>query len=421
MMRKLSLKAGRSFTMASKKRITNVIINAALVTILLMISIMAFTVSTHAASSNLEATGYINSSNGAFMRARATTSSTIITGLRNNTPVVIQKEIFVSLRKNAKTKRWYYVTAGRYSGYVRADLIKKIKYKGETAKTDAKVKYRVGAGKLMKRAGYIYKNKRVKVVLQAKARGSTKVWYKIKYGSKYYYVISSHVKLANSTADTVIKADPADIVQTPAALNIAKKSANWARDIANDNTFHYGNGTHSHHNGCYFCGTQPKSKQKYVTQWEKTYCCNPFVTAAYAHGGNEPFMLNSVCSKGNSYMAPEFKKCVLFANLGHPSQDKLVKGDVLCASAHVAIYIGDGKIAEACTSDNGKPGTSSWNNSIKISTLTASRYSGFKAGVFRYIGDTTTNIADPSEPVDPDDPGETGESGETGDSGNTSN
>ena len=64
----------------------------------------------------------------------------------------------------------------------------------------------------------------------------------------------------------------------------------------------------------------------------------------------------------------------------------VIIGDVLCASGHVAIYIGNNKIAEACMSDDGKPGSSRWNNSITISSLTAKRYSGFKAGVFRYIG-----------------------------------
>lgn len=404
-MHKLSLGTGRSFTMASKQRITNIIVNAALITVMLIIGMMVFGVSSHAASSDLEATGLINSYNGAFLRARASTKAPVVTGLDDNTPIVIKNEVFVTFRQYKASKRWYFVTDGRHTGYVRADLVNNIKYAPKKAKTNAKVKYRRGGGNLMKKAGTIKKNRNVNVVLRVKIKGSNKVWYKIQIGKKYYYVSSSHVKLAGESTSwaKIEQIDPDDIVQSSAARKIASDAADWALMIANDNTFHYGNGLHSHHNGCYFCGTQPKSKQKYVVQWEKTYCCNPFVTAAYAHGGKEPFMLNSVCSKGNSYMAPEFKKCSLFANLGHPDQEKLVKGDVLCASAHVAIYIGDGKIAEACTTDNGKPGTSSWNNSIRISTLTASRYSGFKAGVFRYIGEAPQE----PEPTPTDTPADT--------------
>lgn len=360
----------------------------------------------HAATPALKAIGQVNSNNGVFVRAKASKSSDIVTGLDDNTPVTIKKEVFVTATKTGATKKWYRVYVDGKYGYIRSDLVDNIEYtKTAKVKTTERANYRLGGGVKMASPGIIKKGKKLTVVMKATASNKS-VWYKIKYKNKYYYITGKKVKFIGDAASAAEKLDQAvtdavatitgtqtidapKVVQSTAAASIASNSAAWAKRIANDNTFHYGNGLHAHHNGCYFCGTQPKSKKKYVVQWEKTYCCNPFVTAAYAHGGNEPFMLD-LCSRGKSYMAPEFKKCDLFANLGHPDQADLKVGDILCASGHVAIYIGSNKIAEACTTDDGKPGSAKWNSSITISNLTAKRYKGFKAGVFRYIGKPAT-------------------------------
>ena len=403
---------------------------------------------------SLKASGNINSPEGAIVRKGATRASKIVTVLDDNTPVTITGEVFVTKNKTAAVKKWYSVTAGKYKGYIRSDLIKNIKYDTKTAKgkTTAKICYRVGAGTAMKSKGKFKKGKTLTIVLTASAKGSKVKWYKIKYGSKYYYVCSNRVKVtvkkqtakktgsntntntntntnntnSNSNTNTNTNSntntdgstgsdtngttgtdgssgtDATTTVQTPKktdteialetkqsayAKKVADKACKWAVKIANDNDFHYGNGEHSKHNGCYFCGTQPKSKQKYVVQWEKTYCCNPFVTAAFAHGGNEPFMLD-LCKRCKSYMAPEFKKSALFANLGHPDQSALQRGDILCASNHVALYLGNGKLVEAAVRDDGVPGSSSWNSSIRVCKLTAKRWKGFNAGAYRYIGET---------------------------------
>ena len=353
---------------------------------------------TAATETNLGATAKVNSWDGAFVRAKPTKASNKVTGLKDNTNIKIKGEVFVTDSKYGKLYKWYHITVGKKTGYIRSDLVDTIKYSTTSiGKTTAKVNYRKGAGVSMPRVGLFPKDQELTIVLMAKAKNNS-VWYKIRYGKNYYYVSASKVKIVEkkTVLQTVVSTiqgtqDPSEVVQTKAAAKIASNSAAWARKIANDNSFHYGNGLHSHHNGCYFCGTQPKSKQKYVKQWQKTYCCNPFVTAAYAHGGNEAFMLD-LCKHGKSYMAPEFKKCELFANLGHPKQADLKVGDVLCTTTHVAIYLGNNKLAEACTTDDGKPGSTSWNKSIAVNSLTTKRYKGFKS-VFRYIGKPKTATA----------------------------
>lgn len=155
----------------------------------------------------------------------------------------------------------------------------------------------------------------------------------------------------------------------------------WIKWIAGNNSFHYGHGKEAHHNGCFFCGTQPSSKKKAgIVDYERTYCCNPLVGAAWAHGGCVPQALD-LCRKGKSWNFEKgsgYDKSSLFDNLGKPDMSKLKKGDVLCSDTHVAQYIGDGKIAEAGHEDDNKKNSKSWNTSIRVTELTSLRYNKFK-------------------------------------------
>lgn len=161
----------------------------------------------------------------------------------------------------------------------------------------------------------------------------------------------------------------------------------WAVWIAGDNSFHYGYTSadkkiNAHHNGCYFCGTNTDKggrSKKGIVDYQHTYCCNPFVHAAWAHGGCVPKAME-LCSKGSSWdfaKGKGYDKSSLFTNLGHPAKSKLKAGDVLCRDTHVALYIGNGKIAEASHGDDNKKGSKKWNDSIHIITLTDSNYKKF--------------------------------------------
>lgn len=155
----------------------------------------------------------------------------------------------------------------------------------------------------------------------------------------------------------------------------------WAVKIANDNSFTYGSGQGAHHFGCYFCGTNygPKKYMKPSKKYKKTYCCNPFISAAYAHGAKHPKML-AACRKASgidmtkkSYYRFGCWKCV-----GKPAYKKLKKGDVLVKSSHVAMYVGGGKLVEASGGN--------WSaSSIAVRKMSNSRYHGFSF-VMRYTG-----------------------------------
>ena len=155
----------------------------------------------------------------------------------------------------------------------------------------------------------------------------------------------------------------------------------WAVRIAKDNHFTYGSGSGAHHNGCFFCGTNygPRKYMKPSKKYKKTYCCNPYIHAAYAHGAQNPNMLAG-CKRadGIGMEKKTFYKFKCWKCVGKPKYKNLQKGDVLVKSTHVAMYIGKGKFVEA------SGGT--WSaSSIAVKKLKKSEYNGFSY-VMRYTG-----------------------------------
>lgn len=143
---------------------------------------------------------------------------------------------------------------------------------------------------------------------------------------------------------------------TQGAINAVK----WAKKIAADNSFAYGKGDRAHHGGCYFCGTNitgPK-KAKKGSKWEKTYCCNPFIFAAYAHGAKDPAILKA-CKKGQcgGMLTSDWTRYGCFAVVGKckdvPYKD-LLPGDVIISNKavnnhyhHVIMECGNDQYVEA--------------------------------------------------------------------------
>ena len=163
-------------------------------------------------------------------------------------------------------------------------------------------------------------------------------------------------------------------------------ACDWAVDIANDNSFTYGTGSRAHRYGCYFCGTNvgPVMNKKGSSlvnghSYEKTYCCNPFVHAAFAHGAGDPAMLRA-CQRGDGIAMSEksFTEYGHWKNVGKPAKGDLQRGDVLVRPDHVALYIGNGQDVRAV--DKG------WTDkSISVFNLPQSTYNKFKF-VMRYTG-----------------------------------
>ena len=80
--------------------------------------------------------------------------------------------------------------------------------------------------------------------------------------------------------------------------NKPQLAVNWAKKIAADNSYSYGAKPAASEVGCYFCGTNKRTKPK---GYEKTYVCLTFLGAAYAHGAGDPEILYK-CQRGKMTM-----------------------------------------------------------------------------------------------------------------------
>lgn len=136
-------------------------------------------------------------------------------------------------------------------------------------------------------------------------------------------------------------------------LNSGLKALNWAVSIANDNSFAYGVGERAHHAGCFFCGTNITGVKhaKKGSRWEKTYCCNPFVFAAYAHGARIPAVERACRNGACGGMTPgAWTRYGVFKTVGKAAELRsrdLRPGDVIICSNHVYLQgVGD-RLAEA--------------------------------------------------------------------------
>lgn len=171
-----------------------------LIAVLALFVVAVASIQTAHAVSVPTATAQVKSSSGATLRKKASTSSAKIKVLANNTKMTVKKQVFISKTSTSKKKIWYQVSVGGKTGYIRADLVKNIKYTPVSGKTTTALNYRVGASDKMKKKGTFKKGATLSVVLKANLKGKSTVWYKVKSGSKYYFVSSKYVKLVEPEA-----------------------------------------------------------------------------------------------------------------------------------------------------------------------------------------------------------------------------
>lgn len=180
-------------------------------------------------------------------------------------------------------------------------------------------------------------------------------------------------------------------------VNGARKACNWACSVANDNSFAYGTGQRAHRSGCYYCKTntgdrkwkkEKKGEPHKVNghTYTKTYCCNPFVTAAYAHGAKDA-QAYKWCRAGSSWgmTCKEWKRSPYFSTVGackNVPYSKLKAGDVILSNKntngwrhHVWMYIGHGRFVEA-SGENWKASSISVKSDAKGNYAKYQKHSG---------------------------------------------
>jgi hypothetical protein len=139
---------------------------------------------------------------------------------------------------------------------------------------------------------------------------------------------------------------------------VPEKAAEWAIKIANDNSFNYGKGgpkdwyhrrVRARQIGCCFCGTNHTGVKKAPlnSKWNKTYCCNCFVMAAYVHGGGLFEKCRAGSTKIDYWLNLEKNGKKIFELSKNPTVKTLKVGDILANGKHVKLYVGNGKVAHA--------------------------------------------------------------------------
>lgn len=150
-----------------------------------------------ASAASVTASGKI-SDNDVNMRKSPSTSSGVVTSLKKNTTVTIQNEVFMKNGSTAAADRWYYVTAGKHTGYVRADLVTGITYgKADATSTDA-LNYRSGPATSFKKLGMIESNTTISLQVPAKMSGSGEIWYRAVVDGKTAYICGDYIRMGKS-------------------------------------------------------------------------------------------------------------------------------------------------------------------------------------------------------------------------------
>ena len=175
-----------------------------------------------------QASGSVNASGGASLRAKASAKSRQVAMLADNSGVTIMREVFTSKSTKAN-KRWYYVSASGKTGYVRADLVDGISYANIPASTTAKITYRNGPSTGMKKKGTLSRGSAVTVQLEAKKNGSKGTWYRVSVNGGSYFVDSKYIKFGGSSQASASSA-PAAISDGEAASALAGTTVTGQRN-----------------------------------------------------------------------------------------------------------------------------------------------------------------------------------------------
>ena len=195
-----------------RRRIAAIFIIALMFTT--MIPVLGGDIWPAASAASVTASGKI-SDNDVNMRSEPDTKSQIVGNFNKGTVLTIHKEVFTSRVSTSATKRWYYVTAGTKTGYVRSDLVDSISYGSTAATTTDDLNYRKGPAVTFGKLGTALAGNPVTVLLPASRDGSSENWYKVSVAGEIAYVIADYVGIGTASpltqpqqADLSGKSDP---------------------------------------------------------------------------------------------------------------------------------------------------------------------------------------------------------------------
>lgn len=144
------------------------------------------------------ASGQVNRRTGVVVRKSASSRSKKVARIPNNKKITMEHMTFTTTKNYSRKQRWFYIKCGSVKGYVPVNQVDHVRYQYRKVKTKRNLSYRYGAGYKMRKKGTLKKGTSLSLCLETSAKGSKTLWYRFRYGKKFYFVSSKDLNLTET-------------------------------------------------------------------------------------------------------------------------------------------------------------------------------------------------------------------------------
>lgn len=144
------------------------------------------------------ASGQVNRRTGVVVRKSASSHSKKVARIPNNKKITMEHMTFTTTKNYSRKQRWFYIKCGSVKGYVPVNQVDHVRYQYRKVKAKRNLSYRYGAGYKMRKKGTLKKGTSLSLCLETSAKGSKTLWYRFRYGKKFYFVSSKDLNLTET-------------------------------------------------------------------------------------------------------------------------------------------------------------------------------------------------------------------------------
>ncbi len=144
------------------------------------------------------ASGQVNRRTGVVVRKSASSHSKKVARIPNNKKITMEHMTFTTTKNYSRKQRWFYIKCGSVKGYVPVNQVDHVRYQYRKVKAKRNLSYRYGAGYKMRKKGTLKKGTSLSLCLETSAKGSMTLWYRFRYGKKFYFVSSKDLNLTET-------------------------------------------------------------------------------------------------------------------------------------------------------------------------------------------------------------------------------
>lgn len=144
------------------------------------------------------ASGQMNRRTGVVVRKSASSHSKKVARIPNNKKITMEHMTFTTTKNYSRKQRWFYIKCGSVKGYVPVNQVNHVRYQYRKVKAKRNLSYRYGAGYKMRKKGTLKKGTSLSLCLETSAKGSKTLWYRFRYGKKFYFVSSKDLNLTET-------------------------------------------------------------------------------------------------------------------------------------------------------------------------------------------------------------------------------